>query len=47
MHKGHPHPWRDGAQLDRICQILLLWKHEILRGSKFTRKFDYNRREFS
>jgi hypothetical protein len=22
--KGHPHPWRDGTQPDRVCKILLL-----------------------
>jgi hypothetical protein len=23
-HKGHPHPWRDGTQLGRVCKILFL-----------------------
>jgi hypothetical protein len=25
--KDHPHPWRDGTQLGRVCQILFLWMH--------------------
>jgi hypothetical protein len=27
----NPHPWRDGTQLGRVCQILLLWTHKNLR----------------
>jgi hypothetical protein len=26
--KDHPHPWKNGTQLNGVCQILFLRKHK-------------------